>query len=101
MPFSGLVPPKLKKRVGYVCIDELFDISFNMGYGGGGGNRPWPKGLRQEKGVKPSSFCLNKNKKFLLIINLCQFSAQICTETKSVLRTRSVQDRTFPNFSSS
>ena len=42
-------------------IDELFDISFNMGYRGGGGlqrpspwfvmgwkNRPWTKGLKKK-----------------------------------------------------
>ena len=36
--FSGLAPSKLKLfpkklRVGYVCIEESFDIIFNMGYG--------------------------------------------------------------------
>ena len=37
MPFSGLAPSKLKKkiRVGYVYIEESFDTIFNMGYGGG------------------------------------------------------------------
>ena len=43
MPFSGLAPLKLKKRVGFMYIEELFDTVFNMSMGRE--NRPWTKGL--------------------------------------------------------
>ena len=65
MPFSGLAPSNLiffskKIRVGYVYMEETFDIIFDMGYVGGGGvQRPWPKGLKYQvipSFIKPLTF---------------------------------------------
>ena len=49
MPFSWLAPSKLKKKVGYVCIEESFDTIFNKGYGGGVQRPPPPMDIGSGK----------------------------------------------------